>query len=246
MPKSHVVVKMSREGLRALCTAILEHAGNLESLLRPSWSNAEEIWNEMYHLVDILMRSGVDQKWFSGYAQVEGEEVMLLNPGICAVSFGFCLSPCNNALTKRNFAIVPLQAAGNVIIKYFCTGHEKYQSNPLGWQEVIVRGLRLLTKQDMHRFKRLCKGGHLVSKEFRIYEDWSDIDKLWERYIRIKDGLVLEGEVQEMNNKENFYDKEPYKERVCGFFLAYHQMVAKINAGFCFSRLTLRIFVSLR
>ncbi len=71
--------------------AILEHAGNVESLLRPSWPDAEEIGNEMYHLVDILMRSGVDQKWFSGYTVVEGGEVMLRTPGIRAVSFDYCM-----------------------------------------------------------------------------------------------------------------------------------------------------------
>jgi hypothetical protein len=93
MSASCVVVRMSREGLGTLRVAIpiLEHAGNLESLLRPSWPNVEEIGNEMYHLVDILMRSGVDQKWFSGYAVVEGEEVMLTTPGICAVSFDVCM-----------------------------------------------------------------------------------------------------------------------------------------------------------
>ena len=29
-----------------------------------------------------------------------------------------------------------------------------------------------------------------------------------------------------MNDEENFYDKEPYEERIRGFFLAYHQVVA--------------------
>jgi hypothetical protein len=82
----------------------MEHAGNLKSLLRPSWHDAEEIKNEMYHLVDVLMHSGVDQKWFSGYAVVEGEEVMLTTPGICAVSFNFCMISCNNTLTKINFS----------------------------------------------------------------------------------------------------------------------------------------------
>jgi hypothetical protein len=86
MSASHVVVKMSREGLGTLRAAILKHAGNLESLIRPFWPNAEEIGNEMYHLVDILIHSGVDKKWFSGYALVEGEEVMLTTPGIRAVS----------------------------------------------------------------------------------------------------------------------------------------------------------------
>ncbi len=104
MSASRAVVKMSREGLGALRAARLERAGRLESLLRPSWPDAEEIGNEMYHLVDILMRAGVDQKWFSGYAVVEGEEVMLTTPGIRAVSFDFSMSFCDNILTKNNFS----------------------------------------------------------------------------------------------------------------------------------------------
>jgi hypothetical protein len=58
------------------------------------------------------------------------------------------------------------------------------------------------------------------------FEDWSDIDRSQDGYIRIRDGLVLEGEIQEMNKEENFYNEGPYQARVCGFFLAYHQVVA--------------------
>ena len=58
-----------------------------------------------------------------------------------------------------------------------------------------MRGLRLLTKRDMHRFKKLCKDGHLIPKDYRIYEDWSSINKSRERYIQIKDGFLLEGKV---------------------------------------------------
>ena len=36
----------------------------------------------------------------------------------------------------------------------------------------------------------------------------------------------MEGEVQDMNNEENFYNEESYEERVRGFFLAYHQVVS--------------------
>ncbi len=75
-----------------LRAAILKHAGNIESLLRPSWPDAEGIGIEMYRLGDTLMAAGVDQKWFSGYALVEGEEVMLTTPGIRAVSFEFSMS----------------------------------------------------------------------------------------------------------------------------------------------------------
>ncbi len=101
---SYVVVRMSREGLGALRAVTLKHAGNLESLLRPSWPDAEEIGNEMYHLVGILICSGVDQKWFSGYAVVEGKEVMLMTPGIHAVSIDFCMISCDNVLNKNNFS----------------------------------------------------------------------------------------------------------------------------------------------
>ncbi len=72
------------------------------------------------------MVNGVDQKWFSGYARVEGAEVMLTTLEIHAVSLGFCLSACDDVLTNRLFAITSLQAAGNVIISCICAAHEKY------------------------------------------------------------------------------------------------------------------------
>ncbi len=95
-----------------------------------------------------------------------------------------------------------------------------------------MRGLRLLTKRDMRRFKKLCEDEHLIPEDYRIYEDWSSINKSRERYIRIKDGLLLEGEVQDMNDEENFYDEVPYEERVRGFFLG-------VPPGGCLSTLAL-------
>ncbi len=172
------------------------------------------------------MLNGVDQKWFSGYALVQGVEVMLTTAEIRAVSLGFCLSACDEVLTNRIFANTFLQAAGNVIISCVQAAHEKYESNPLDWQQVIERGWCLLTKQDTRKFKNLCKDGLLGTGDYGIFEKWSAIDKLQEKYIRIKDGLVSEGEVQEMNDEENFHDKGPYEECVRGFFLAYHQVVA--------------------
>ncbi len=89
MSTSCVVVRFSREFLANLRAAILGHVESLQALLRPSWSNAGEIQDEMYRLVDTLMSAGVDQKWFSGYALVEGAEVMLTSPEIRAVGLGF-------------------------------------------------------------------------------------------------------------------------------------------------------------
>ncbi len=78
----------------------------------------------------------------------------------------------------------------------------------------------------MVRFQEMCEDGLLGPGDYGIFEDWSDIDRSQDGYICIRDGLVLEGEIQEMNGKENFYEEGPYQARVCGFFLAYHQVVA--------------------
>jgi hypothetical protein len=200
MSTSCMVVKFSRKSLADFCMALLRHAERLQDLLRRSWPNAGEIQDKMYHLVDTLMLIGVDQKWFSGYALVQGAEVMLTTLEIRAVSLGFCLSACNEVLTNRIFSNTFLQAAGNIVISCIQAAHEKY----VDWQQVIERGWRLLTKWDMRKFKNLCKDGLLGPGDYGIFEDWSAIDKLQEKYVRIKDGLVLEGEVQEINNVEFF------------------------------------------
>jgi hypothetical protein len=96
------------------------------------------------------------------------------------------------------------QAAGNAVICCICVAHTKYESNPLDWQRVVEIGYRLFTRQDMVRFQEMCKDGLFGPGDYGIFEDWSDIDRLQDGYIRIRDGLVLEGKMQEMNNKENF------------------------------------------
>jgi hypothetical protein len=117
-------------------------------------------------------------------------------------------------------------SAGNAVISCICVAHTKYESNPVDWQWVIEIGWCLLTKQDMERFEEMCKDGFLGPGDYGLFEDWSDINRSRDGYIRIRDGLVLEGEVQEMNDKENFYNDGLYQACVCGFFLAYHQVVA--------------------
>jgi hypothetical protein len=76
------------------------------------------------------------------------------------------------------------------------------------------------------RFKNMCMDGLLGPGDYGIFEDWSDIDKSQDSYICIKGWLVSDGEVQEMKDKDFFYDKRPHEDRLCGFFLAYHQVVA--------------------
>ena len=78
----------------------------------------------------------------------------------------------------------------------------------------------------MERFQEMCKDGLLGPGDYGIFEDWSAIDRSRDGYIRIRDGLVSEGEIQEMNNEENFYNEGPYQARVCGFFLGYHQVLS--------------------
>ncbi len=56
----------------------------------------------------------------------------------------------------------------------------------------------------MERFQEMCKDGLLGQGDYGIFEYWSAIDRSRDGYIRIRDGLVLVGEIQEMNNKEIF------------------------------------------
>jgi hypothetical protein len=104
--------------------------------------------------------------------------------------------------------------------------HTKYESNPVDWQWVVEIGYSLFTRRDMVRFQEMCEDGLLGPVDNKIFEDWLDIDKSRDRYIRIRHGLVLKGEIQEMNKEEIFYNKGPYLARVCGVFLAHHKMVA--------------------
>ncbi len=89
-----VAVKFTWQSLGELCAALMAHTGRLNSLLEPSWPNAEEVQVEMYSLVDTLLIHGVDQKWFSTFTLVEGAEVMVTTPEIHAVSWSslFCIS----------------------------------------------------------------------------------------------------------------------------------------------------------
>ncbi len=102
------------------------------------------------------------------------------------------------------------QAAGNAVISCICAAHTKYESNPADWQQVIEISWHLLTKQDMERFEEMCKDGLLGPGDYGLFDDWSDINRLRDGYIHIRNGLVLVGEVQEMNNEENFYHAGPY------------------------------------
>jgi hypothetical protein len=88
MAASCVEVKFTRKSLGALPVALVAHAERLNSLLEPSWLNAEKVQEEMYKMVDTLMVHGVDQKWFSAFAQIEGAEEMVTTQEIRVVSWG--------------------------------------------------------------------------------------------------------------------------------------------------------------
>jgi hypothetical protein len=96
------------------------------------------------------------------------------------------------------------QAMGNAVISCIHAAHRKYESNPLDWQRLVEIGYHLFMRQDMERFQEMCKDGLLGQGDYGIFEDWSAIDRSRDGYIRIRDGLVLEGEIQEMNDKEIF------------------------------------------
>jgi hypothetical protein len=54
MPASCIVVKFTWQSLGELRVALMAHAGRLNSLLKPSWPNTEQVQVEMYNPVDIF------------------------------------------------------------------------------------------------------------------------------------------------------------------------------------------------
>jgi hypothetical protein len=88
MPASCIVVKFTRESLAVLRAALIEHAKRLNSLLEPSWPDAEKVQEETYKMVDTLMYHVEDQKWFSAFARVGEAEEMVTTQEIRAVSWG--------------------------------------------------------------------------------------------------------------------------------------------------------------
>ncbi len=93
MPASCIPVKFTWQSLGVLCASLMAHAGRFNSLLEPSWPNAENVQEEMYNLVDTLVIHGVDQKWFSAFALIEGAEKMVTTQETRLVSWGslFCV-----------------------------------------------------------------------------------------------------------------------------------------------------------
>jgi hypothetical protein len=88
MLASCIVVKFNCESLAALHAALTEHAKKLNSLLEPSWPDMEKLQEEMHALVDTLVNHGVDQKWFSAFALIEGAEEIVTTQETRAVSSG--------------------------------------------------------------------------------------------------------------------------------------------------------------
>jgi hypothetical protein len=118
------------------------------------------------------------------------------------------------------------QISGNALINCINAAHTKYELNAMDWQRVIEISWCLLTRTDMGRFKQMCEDGLLGPSNYGIFEDWLAINRSRDGYLRIRDGLVLKEEIQEMEDKENHYDEGPYKAHDHALFLAYHQMHA--------------------
>jgi hypothetical protein len=137
------------------------------------------------------------------------------------------------------------QATGNAVISCIHTAYTKYESNPLDWQRVVLISYCLFMRQDMERFQEMCKDGILGQGDYGIFEDWMAMDRSRDVYIRIRDGLVLDGEIQEMNNEENCYNEWLYQAHVCEFFLHTTRWLLIIG-GSCSIRWNLSVILSLK
>jgi hypothetical protein len=137
------------------------------------------------------------------------------------------------------------QATGNAVISCIHVAHTKYETNLLDWQRVVEISYHLFMRQDMERFQEMCKDGLLGQGDYGIIEDWLVIDRSRDGYIRIRDGLVLEGEIQEMNNKEIFMTRGRTRPMFVDFSWCATRWLLIIG-GSCFIRQNLCVILSSR
>jgi hypothetical protein len=105
--------------------------------------------------------------------------------------------------------------------------HHQYEAACHNWQSVIETGCRLLSRADMRQFTALCDDDYFLCRdEHHLYNECEEVTRARPRYISIMSGLVTEEAEQEMNDKENHYDKGADKDLSQAFFLVYHQLMA--------------------
>ena len=114
------------------------------------------------------------------------------------------------------------QTTGNALINCIHMAHTKYESNRMNWQMVIETGWHLLTRADMERFEQMCEDGLLGPSDYGIFEDWLAIDRSRDRYLGIKDGLVTEGEIQEMEDERTIITRS--RTRPMSMHSSWHTM----------------------
>ena len=80
------------------------------------------------------------------------------------------------------------QTTGNALINCINAVYTKHESNVMDWQRDVEIGWRLLTRQDMERFKQMCEDGLLGPSNYGIFKDWLAINRSRDGYLRIRTG----------------------------------------------------------
>jgi hypothetical protein len=80
------LVGMTVEELRALRHQLKNIAKNLEDLIRPEWSSALDIFDEIHKFREAVDDHSLNQRWFSVHARVDGTVMMVTSPEIHRVS----------------------------------------------------------------------------------------------------------------------------------------------------------------
>jgi hypothetical protein len=87
------------------------------------------------------------------------------------------------------------------------------------WWSIAETGCLQLRGPDMRQFRALCnKGYYLCRDEYYLYKEWEELTRAKPRYISIMDGLTMEDDEQDMNDKKNPYNNRAYKNCCQAFF----------------------------
>jgi hypothetical protein len=202
------------------------YADKLDNLICPAWVNPCLLLDKLGELEELVDDHDLSGAWFSAHARVDNVVCNGDNArDVAGESMMFYrfrsdeIMAKNRALSRDRIfwgqlsaALMPLTISlrwpaiiGGALLKLAtsCWVEGTWgNSNPCVIMVTIFAGMSI------------------------IYEEWEELTRARPRYISIMDGLIMEDNEREMNDKENPYDNKVDKDRSQAFFLAYHQLMA--------------------
>ncbi len=117
------------------------------------------------------------------------------------------------------FLLITVQAVINCVQKsYLC-----HEAEPDLWGGVRIAGLRLLTRPELDRYRKL------MPDDENCQGEWEAVISDPEKYVSLLVGQIDDEEQREEADEENYYDCSEWEQTTQNFFLSYHEVRAHLR-----------------